>query len=1056
VVSWGTRGNCGGQVSCAYGANPGWGGLAMWCNDHGWGTLPVAGQWHYLAWTLDTNGVETLFADGVTNAVYTAVSPAVDPNNNIAIAFSHGNTAGSLAGGVNGGCEIVGRVRIADGILSGQQVANNFAAEKGGFTNGTPAYLSAGPLHRWSFTNAVNANATGLVVADSGAANGTTNQINGIIRNNGGTAAFTGSQLTLSGGSSASAPYVDFTNALISVLSTNRRGSGQLTVEAWLTPQGAGSWARVFECGSTTSGKITGPGGTFTGVNYVGLVATPNGSQVQSVVDFGTGNYYFSSAVTGNPIHLAMTWDDATNTGAIKVYENGVQVAAMTSTVRMNAVNDLNNWLGRSSFSSDANLQGSVAEFRVFNRLLSPAEVLNDYQLGPVFAGNVIKWNGNLSTNWDVNTTSNWLAGTLHVRFENSVTVQFDDTLAGAPNVAIAAAVQPAAVLVTNAGVNYVFSGSNGISGPATLTKLGAGTLTLNNTNAYTGGTVINGGSVFVNGSLGAGGAVSVAGGATLGGSGVINGTVTVNAGGTIAPGTGIGILTLSATPTLNGLTLMEINRGAATNADEIVRTGGSLNYGGTLSVTNLGATLQSGDTFKLFTASSFSGSFSGYTLPPLTTGLTWNTGSLASNGTLYVTNIFYALTYNAGANGGISGSATQSIIYAGSGAAVSAVPNTGYAFTNWSDGSTANPRTDGNITNNLSVTANFVPLIYTLTYNAGTNGTLTGLSPQSVAYGGSGTAVTAVPNSGYAFMNWSDGATANPRTDLNVASNLNATANFVPIVNNALPGPWTTNAVGSFTAATSATYSNGTFTVAGAGANISGTNDNFWYVNQPFTNDATLVARVVSQDGTNSSAGAGVMMREDYTTGARSLFIGLTPAGQAQWVRRTIAGGNSSSTTGAGTPAPYWVRLSRSTNTFTGYISGDGATWLPVASVGIAAGTNYTLGLADCSGSASNLNTAVFDNVTVTNSASFGLTLTATPVNPAVIGVLSLSANAVSFNVSGDTNSVWQLEESIDLINWTPLQSVGFFGGTMQQQEADDARPQRFLRLHWIPGAVF
>jgi hypothetical protein len=65
-------------------------------------------------------------------------------------------------------------------------------------------------------------------------------------------------------------------------------------------------------------------------------------------------------------------------------------------------------------------------------------------------------------------------------------------------------------------------------------------------------------------------------------------------------------------------------------------------------------------------------------------------------------------LTYLAGANGTISGVATQTVSYAGTGSVVTAVPNTGYGFTNWSDGLMVNPRTDANITSNLAVTANF------------------------------------------------------------------------------------------------------------------------------------------------------------------------------------------------------------------------------------------------------------------------------------------------------------------------------------------------------------
>ena len=67
----------------------------------------------------------------------------------------------------------------------------------------------------------------------------------------------------------------------------------------------------------------------------------------------------------------------------------------------------------------------------------------------------------------------------------------------------------------------------------------------------------------------------------------------------------------------------------------------------------------------------------------------------------------------------------------------------------------------------------------YTLAYLAGRHGTIIGPSPQTVNSGGSGTAVTAVADSGYHFVNWSDGSTANPRIDTNVTANVGVTANF-------------------------------------------------------------------------------------------------------------------------------------------------------------------------------------------------------------------------------------------------------------------------------------
>jgi hypothetical protein len=116
---------------------------------------------------------------------------------------------------------------------------------------------------------------------------------------------------------------------------------------------------------------------------------------------------------------------------------------------------------------------------------------------------------------------------------------------------------------------------------------------------------------------------------------------------------------------------------------------------------------------------------------------------------------------------------------YGTSGTAVIADPATGYHFVNWSDASTANPRTDTNVTANISVTASFAINTYTLTYTAGANGSISGTSPQTVDYGTSGTAVTAVANTGYHFVKWSDNMMTASRTDTNVTGDLLTTATF-------------------------------------------------------------------------------------------------------------------------------------------------------------------------------------------------------------------------------------------------------------------------------------
>ena len=138
-----------------------------------------------------------------------------------------------------------------------------------------------------------------------------------------------------------------------------------------------------------------------------------------------------------------------------------------------------------------------------------------------------------------------------------------------------------------------------------------------------------------------------------------------------------------------------------------------------------------------------------------------------------------YTLTYTAGANGSITGITPQTVDHGADGTAVTAVPNTGYHFVDWSDASTVNPRTDTNVTANITVTANFAITTYTLTYTAGANGSITGTSPQTVDHGASGTVVTAVPNTGYHFVSWSDGVLTAARTDTNVTSDITVTATF-------------------------------------------------------------------------------------------------------------------------------------------------------------------------------------------------------------------------------------------------------------------------------------
>jgi|GEM_PF-6497539 len=138
-----------------------------------------------------------------------------------------------------------------------------------------------------------------------------------------------------------------------------------------------------------------------------------------------------------------------------------------------------------------------------------------------------------------------------------------------------------------------------------------------------------------------------------------------------------------------------------------------------------------------------------------------------------------FTLTVNA-TNGSVLKNPNQASYNAGTSVQLTATPAANYHFVSWTGdiSSSVNPVTTV-MYYNKTVTANFAINTFTLTYTSGANGTISGTSPQTVNFGTSGTAMTAVPNTGYRFVNWSDGSTANPRTDANVTGNISVTANF-------------------------------------------------------------------------------------------------------------------------------------------------------------------------------------------------------------------------------------------------------------------------------------
>ena len=180
------------------------------------------------------------------------------------------------------------------------------------------------------------------------------------------------------------------------------------------------------------------------------------------------------------------------------------------------------------------------------------------------------------------------------------------------------------------------------------------------------------------------------------------------------------------------------------------------------------------------------------------------------------------------------------------------------------------------------------------------------------------------------------------------------------------LPSGWSDGDIGSVPIAGTASYSNGTFSVTGSGADVWGTADAFNYARAQMTGDGTIIARVASVQYADKWTKAGVMIRETLAAGSAHAFMLVSPGKGLAFQRRPAANGDSVSTAGSLNTAPRWVKLTRTGNVFNAYESGDGANWTLVGTETIPMGSTVYVGLAVASHTTSTSATATFDNVVI------------------------------------------------------------------------------------------
>ena len=210
---------------------------------------------------------------------------------------------------------------------------------------------------------------------------------------------------------------------------------------------------------------------------------------------------------------------------------------------------------------TNSGLLFNATYYYVVSAVNANGESLNSNEAGSLVPVPTFVWQGNVNTNWDINTTTNWLfSGSPATYSDGSATIINDTAIA--TNINLTAGVAPYSILFSNITKNLTVSSANGsgIGGAATFAKFGAGTLTLNNANSFTGDMTINAGTVTIGGAGQLGGG-NYAGDIANYGTFIYNSSAPQMLSGQISAAggllkTGTGSLTLSGPNSFTGSTL--------------------------------------------------------------------------------------------------------------------------------------------------------------------------------------------------------------------------------------------------------------------------------------------------------------------------------------------------------------------------------------------------------------------------------------------------------------------------------------------------------------------
>jgi len=161
-------------------------------------------------------------------------------------------------------------------------------------------------------------------------------------------------------------------------------------------------------------------------------------------------------------------------------------------------------------------------------------------------------------------------------------------------------------------------------------------------------------------------------------------------------------------------------------------------------------------------------------------------------------------------------------------------------------------------------------------------------------------------------------------------------------------------------------------FTVSSAGTDIWNNSDEFRFACKQLSGNGSITAKVESLTRSDAWSKAGVMIRESLDAGSKHAMVVITPDNGASFQYRTATGGASASADAAGLQTPYWLRITRTGNTFKAERSADGKTWTQIgADQNVSMVAGVYVGLCVTSHSTGAYSTAEVSSVATTGTVT-------------------------------------------------------------------------------------